>query len=223
MGVFVASGVRDNPEINSAILPPFSKAKLSTSPKRSNSSNHSNKTMSTSSMKCSSQLGQGVALVNGKTIGDVPPPPQRFSQCTSIMDGADATVKNPSMSNGIPTGGHVPTMPNANLPSPLLEEFEDEETLSVQSFLFPVSNSPLDLITMLTRMAHFTGDLLNVLVPKVSKTECLYADKVSVCLAVFCGLVGGVGMGGTWGRMMSLGRWEWIRLGREKFERGEYN
>ena len=35
------------------------------------------------------------------------------------------------------------------------------------SYLFPVSNSPLDVITMLTRLACFTGMLLNTLTPKL--------------------------------------------------------
>ena len=35
------------------------------------------------------------------------------------------------------------------------------------AYLFPVSNSPLDIVTMLTRLACFTGTLLNTLTPKL--------------------------------------------------------
>ena len=70
-------------------------------------------------------------------------------------------------------------------PSILQEEavgegmFEDQ----LKSYLFPVSNSPLDLITMLSRMAHFTGELLNTLVPKSSGAEFSSSNKV-------CGVIG---------------------------------
>lgn len=46
----------------------------------------------------------------------------------------------------------------------------------IQSYLFPVSNSPMDIVTMLSRLASFTGELLRVLTPKISKTR---TDKVS--------------------------------------------
>ncbi len=36
-------------------------------------------------------------------------------------------------------------------------------------FLFPVSNSPVDIVTMLTRLASFTGVILQVLTPKLKR------------------------------------------------------
>lgn len=54
-------------------------------------------------------------------------------------------------------------------PSPLGELPEDPGPL--QSFLFPVSNSPMDIICMLSRLASFTGELLAVLTPKIRKTN----------------------------------------------------
>ena len=47
-----------------------------------------------------------------------------------------------------------------------------EETPSIlenetTSYMFPVSNSPLDIITMLTRLASFTGVLLQILTPNL--------------------------------------------------------
>ena len=52
---------------------------------------------------------------------------------------------------------------------------------SNQAFLFPVSNSPMDVITMLTRLAYFTGTVLGVLIPKV-KSNTFTAGKVSAGL-----------------------------------------
>lgn len=46
-----------------------------------------------------------------------------------------------------------------------------------QAFLFPVSNSPMDIVTMLVRLASFTGTLLGVLIPKLKSTT-LTAGKV---------------------------------------------
>jgi len=60
------------------------------------------------------------------------------------------------------------------------EDFQDQ----LKSYLFPVSNSPLDLITMLSRMAHFTGELLNTLVPKISGAKFSSPIKVCVCDSV---------------------------------------
>lgn len=46
-----------------------------------------------------------------------------------------------------------------------------------QAFLFPVSNSPMDVVTMLVRLASFTGTLLGVLIPKLKSTT-FTVDKV---------------------------------------------
>lgn len=48
---------------------------------------------------------------------------------------------------------------------------------SHQTFLFPVSNSPMDIVTMLMRLASFTGTILGVLIPKV-KSNTFNASKV---------------------------------------------
>lgn len=61
-------------------------------------------------------------------------------------------------------------------PSPLGEMAEDPGPL--QSFLFPVSNSPMDIICMLSRLASFTGELLTVLTPKIRKTNYVHNNKV---------------------------------------------
>ena len=53
-------------------------------------------------------------------------------------------------------------------PSPL--DGQNEDLGPLQPFLFPVSNSPVDLVTMLSRLAAFTGELLAVLTPKIRKT-----------------------------------------------------
>ena len=53
-------------------------------------------------------------------------------------------------------------------PSPLGDLPEDPGPL--QSFLFPISNSPIDMVCMLSRLASFTGELLAVLTPKIRKT-----------------------------------------------------
>ncbi len=39
------------------------------------------------------------------------------------------------------------------------------------SYLFPISNSPMDIVTMLSRLASFTGELLLVMTPKIQKTN----------------------------------------------------
>ena len=46
-----------------------------------------------------------------------------------------------------------------------------------QTFLFPVSNSPMDIVTMLMRLASFTGTILAVLIPKV-KSNTFATTKV---------------------------------------------
>ena len=46
-----------------------------------------------------------------------------------------------------------------------------------QAFLFPVSNSPMDIVTMLARLASFTGTLLGVLIPKL-KSNTFTSGKV---------------------------------------------
>lgn len=67
---------------------------------------------------------------------------------------------------------HIHTSLPEVSPSPDIEgEGPREVPESLQSFLFPVSNSPMDLVTTLSRLASFTGELLMVLTPKISKTN----------------------------------------------------
>lgn len=70
--------------------------------------------------------------------------------------------------------GHSPL--NGMSPSPLGMFPGGEEQL--QSYLFPISNSPMDLVTMLSRLASFTGELLLVLTPKIRKTS---FERSKVC------------------------------------------
>ena len=46
-------------------------------------------------------------------------------------------------------------------------DWRGDDLLKSEVYLFPVSNSPLDVITMLTRLACFTGSLLRNLTPKL--------------------------------------------------------
>lgn len=65
----------------------------------------------------------------------------------------------------------------------------DPSQLIKCDYLFPVSSSPLDLLTMLTRMASFTGMLLGVLSPKLRQSTVAHGNY-KVCR-------GGVGVGGA--------------------------
>lgn len=66
-------------------------------------------------------------------------------------------------------------------PSPL-GGYPMEDPGTLQSYLFPVSNSPVDLVMMLSRLASFTGELLTVLTPKIRKMTFTHNSKV--CLRV---------------------------------------
>ena len=50
---------------------------------------------------------------------------------------------------------------------------------SFQSYFFPVSSSPVDIVTMLTRLACFTGSILNVLTPRLPRTSLRTSSNVS--------------------------------------------
>lgn len=102
-----------------------------------------------------------------------PPNMQKSSQLSTVSSRASTgspiaisptTVNTPDKMESL----HEQTSPEAS-PSPLDGMSEDTGTL--QPFLFPVSNSPVDLITMLSRLASFTGGLLTVLTPKIRKTS----------------------------------------------------
>lgn len=56
------------------------------------------------------------------------------------------------------------------------------------SYLFPISNSPMDIVTMLTRLACFTSTLLNTLTPKLrhGAVPGLDEPRVSHCSSVDC-------------------------------------
>lgn len=89
-----------------------------------------------------------------------------------------ATTISPPMANSpdkLESLQEQTSSPEAS-PSPLDGMNEDSGTL--QPFLFPVSNSPVDLITMLSRLASFTGGILTVLTPKIRKTSFARNNKV---------------------------------------------
>lgn len=124
----------------------------------------------------------GVPLSGGNANGNIAPPLECSPFTSSTYHGSDETLKNESRPNEIPRSIHGSmSMPTMIPPPPLPEELQEGERVTLQSFLFPVSNSPLDLVTMLSRMAHFTGELLNILVPKASKTEFSLSGKVRTC------------------------------------------
>ncbi len=50
---------------------------------------------------------------------------------------------------------------------------------SFQNYFFPVSNSPVDIVTMLTRLACFTGSILNVLTPRLPRSSLRTSSNVS--------------------------------------------
>ena len=110
-----------------------------------------------------------------------------ISQEASIADHDMSTATHVSdetlrlTSSNVPeTGRDDESVVTVTPTMPLSDEHESVEMGNVKPYLFPVSNSPLDLVTMLSRMAHFTGELLNTLVPKASKTEFSRPNKVSL-------------------------------------------
>lgn len=91
---------------------------------------------------------------------------------TTAATVSPTTVNSPDKLESL----HEQTSSPEASPSPLDGMNEDLRTL--QPFLFPVSNSPVDLITMLSRLASFTGGLLTVLTPKIRKTGFTRNNKV---------------------------------------------
>lgn len=67
---------------------------------------------------------------------------------------------------------------SVSMASSTLDEQGDRTAESL--YCFPVSSSPVDIVTMLTRLATFTGVVLKVLTPKLKRhTIPLEDQKVS--------------------------------------------
>lgn len=52
-----------------------------------------------------------------------------------------------------------------------------------QSYFFPVSNSPVDMVTMLTRLACFTGSIVSVLTPRLPRSSLRTGSNVSLFIS----------------------------------------
>ena len=65
----------------------------------------------------------------------------------------------------------------------LVEPAAYTEEAQLEHFLFPVSNSPIDMVTMLIRLAAFTGTLLDMLTPKL-KQNSLGAEGAKVNISL---------------------------------------
>ena len=107
----------------------------------------------------------------------------------NVYNGSYA-VNNSSSSSVVESSSHA----SFDESQDTLKETSDADTSSLepqrsasctrgtnQAFLFPVSNSPLDVITMLTRLAYFTGSVLGVLIPKV-KSNTFIGGKVGALI-----------------------------------------
>lgn len=102
---------------------------------------------------------------------EAPPPPHQWPKTrTDTVSSTDLTAGRGEGRPHAPIAAATATTTSPSLsPSPLGDMPEDPGPL--QSFLFPVSNSPMDVICMLSRLAAFTGELLAVLTPKIRKTH----------------------------------------------------
>ena len=98
-----------------------------------------------------------------------------FTETSSYHPQSDTTLHG--YSNSTLSKDLYQTMSSSRMPttSPV-ERFRDDPR---SSFLFPVSNSPMDVVTMLSRLASFTGKLLKVLTPKIRKTALPRNNKVT--------------------------------------------
>lgn len=87
--------------------------------------------------------------------GDHPPSSKvSFPPSTSSSSSSSPLIKTHSSSS--------PSEDRSSLLANLSPEARDVP-LQLKPFLFPVSNSPVDIVTMLTRLASFTGTILQVL------------------------------------------------------------
>lgn len=89
-------------------------------------------------------------------------------------------IRNESPSVEVNTDAEVSSV---SMTSPSIEEQGNETATSL--YRFPVSSSPVDIVTMLTRLATFTGMVLKVLTPKLKRhTVPLVDQQVSHSLSL---------------------------------------
>lgn len=103
--------------------------------------------------------------------------PPRMESTSQFSTSATTTISPAATVSGTIDHHEHTSSPEAS-PSPL--DGLNEAAGPLQPFLFPVSNSPVDLVTMLSRLASFTGELLTVLTPKIRKTG-FTRDTNKVC------------------------------------------
>lgn len=100
--------------------------------------------------------------------------PQRDS--AAIDDHLRASTHSPHSSASPELDCKPNDRSSMNLPT---DEFDHNTPISsrpfsrgtFQNYFFPVSNSPVDIVTMLTRLASFTGTILNVLTPRLPRSN----------------------------------------------------
>ncbi len=115
----------------------------------------------------------GIKWNNSQTYhGDI-----SSSQQTSHDEGYDNLPKPEAY-----LGDHQTISSPEVSPSPNEEVFKEKPAPLTESFLFPVSNSPIDIVTMLSRLALFTGELLNILTPKLRESSIIMTDKVTMLI-----------------------------------------
>ena len=86
----------------------------------------------------------------------------RVASTNSPHSSASPEQGDDRSSVGLPTDEFDHDTPVSNRP------FSRE---TFQRYFFPVSNSPVDIVTMLTRLAYFTGTVLNVLTPRLPRGD----------------------------------------------------
>ena len=101
----------------------------------------------------------------------------------SSLSGTDSTDHADSQDTLKQTGSNSievrTTSEEDSSPSPSSTQDIDPSEL-LRTFLFPVSNSPVDIVTMLSRLAEFTGVLLEVLSPKLKGNPFRLDRKVCI-------------------------------------------
>ena len=110
------------------------------------------------------------------------PPPSNLSPPSAPPSSLGDDVEELQHGGGGGGGGgrrHRTSSPEGMSPSPLGGFPTTTGDGPLQSYLFPISNSPMDVVTMLSRLASFTGELLLVLTPKIRKTT-FELSKVSL-------------------------------------------
>lgn len=143
--------------------------------------------------KCSAEDSSNTAPAKHKIVSPIaikkptPTPPLEPTVIvlpTEIVASPASTTNSFTWSHGA-DGQFDDTVKHSNnpSPSPSLEASPSPVNVAaatasgpLQSYLFPVSNSPIDMVTMLSRLASFTGELLAVLTPKIRKSNFAHHD-----------------------------------------------